>query len=113
MPSTQDVPLTEAHYYILLSVYGGPLHGYGMMQQIEQVTLGRLKIGAGTLYTALNALLKKGWLTPEATPSETDSRRKLYAITAAGKQVVEAELKRLEELLENGRKLTGDRRPSP
>ena len=58
--------LTEAVYYILLSLVQ-PLHGYGIMQNVEQLSGGRVKLAAGTLYGAINTLLMKGWLT--ALPS--------------------------------------------
>ena len=55
--------LTEVTFYILLSLYC-PRHGYAVMQFIEEKTNGRLTLGAGTLYGALNTLLKKGWIAP-------------------------------------------------
>ncbi|TYP79423.1 PadR family transcriptional regulator [Paenibacillus methanolicus] len=106
MENTRDLlPLTEAFYYILVSLYASPSHGYGMMQDVERLSGGRVKIGAGTLYTALNNLMKKGLIIP-SDGVEADSRRKTYAITPFGKQVVMAEMERLEELLRNGRKVT-------
>ncbi|MFB9324924.1 PadR family transcriptional regulator [Paenibacillus aurantiacus] len=99
------LPLTEAFYYILVSLYASPAHGYGMMQDVERMSGGRVKIGAGTLYTALNNLLKKGLIVP-SDEVEADSRRKTYAITTLGKQVVMAEMERMEELLRNGRRVT-------
>nr|WP_270885149.1 PadR family transcriptional regulator [Paenibacillus aestuarii] len=99
------LPLTEAFYYILVSLYASSSHGYGMMQDVERMSEGRVKIGAGTLYTALNNLMKKGLIIP-SNEVETDSRRKTYSITPLGKQVVMAEMERMEELLCNGRKIT-------
>jgi len=98
--------LTEAVYYILLSLYE-PLHGYGIMQHVEELSHGRLTLAAGTLYGALNTLLEKRWI--EALPSEIDSRKKEYGITEVGKKEVKEEIKRLEELLENGQKIVGGR----
>jgi DNA-binding PadR family transcriptional regulator len=97
------LPLTEAFYYILVVLYSEDAHGYAMMQNVERMSGGRVRIGAGTLYTALSTLQKKGLIdnAPEADPA--DSRRKLYTITEQGKQVLIAEMNRLEELLENGR----------
>ncbi len=91
--------LTEAVYYILLSLTQ-PLHGYGIMQNVEQLSKGRVKLAAGTLYGAINTLLEKGWIT--AFPGEKDSRKKEYQITALGKEILCAELLRLTELIENG-----------
>ncbi|CAM3637187.1 helix-turn-helix transcriptional regulator [Cohnella lubricantis] len=105
----ENGPLTEAFYYILLSLYPGPAHGYGIMQVIEQMSSGRVHVGAGTLYTALNSLLGKKWIENAPTPESTDARRKMYAITEAGRLAAEAEMNRLEELLRNGRKMTASR----
>jgi len=97
------LPLTEAFYYILVSLYAAPSHGYGIMQDIEKMSGGRVKIGAGTLYTALNALLNKGLIDPYPVPDDQDARRKMYVITSDGKEVIAAEMGRLEELLQAGK----------
>lgn len=99
----ESFALTEAFYYILLSLYQ-PLHGYGIMQRAREFSGGRVRLAAGTLYGALNALLEKGWI--EALPVQAGSRKKEYRVTAAGKAAVEAELARLEELVRNGRAVT-------
>jgi len=97
------LPLTEAFYYILVALYVEPSHGYGIMQEAERMSGGRVKIGAGTLYTALNTLLNKGVIDNYPVPEGMDSRRKMYAITDEGRAVVKAEIARLEELLESGK----------
>ena len=97
-----NVTLTEAVYYILLSLVE-PMHGYGIMQKAESLSHGRVKLAAGTLYGAINSLLEKGWIT--ALPGEKDSRKKEYQITQEGRQALEAELLRLKELLENGKRI--------
>lgn len=108
MRSIEDVlPLTEVFYYILLTLYAEPSHGYAIMQEVEKMSRGRLLIGAGTLYTALNTLLKKGLITQAKTPSHVDARRKIYVITEDGQRVLSAELNRLKELVENGGLITG------
>ena len=93
------IALTEAVYYILLSLLT-PRHGYGIMQNAESLSGGRVKLAAGTLYGAINSLLEKGWIM--ALPGEKDSRKKEYVITEEGKTVLTAELQRLKELVENG-----------
>ena len=92
--------LTEAVYYILLSLME-PLHGYGIMQNVEKLSGGRLKLAAGTLYGAISTMLEKGWIT--AIAGEKDSRKKEYVITEAGKGILKAEYTRLKELVDNGR----------
>ena len=96
--------LTEAVYYILLSLLE-PLHGYGIIQNAEKLSGGRVRLAAGTLYGAINTLLEKGWIT--ALAGEADSRKKEYLITEAGRAALENELLRLSELLENGKRLLG------
>ena len=93
--------LTEAVFYILLSLTQ-PMHGYGIMQNAAQLTGGRIKLAAGTLYGALNALLEKGWITAQSG-NDADSRKKEYLITEAGRQALQNEMVRLGELLENGK----------
>ena len=96
--------LTEAVYYILLSLVT-PRHGYGIMQETERMSQGRVKLAAGTLYGALNGLLDRGWI--RAVPGAEDSRRKEYALTDKGKEALESELDRLKELVDNGESVLG------
>jgi len=97
--------LTEAVYYILLSLYK-PLHGYGIMLKVESLSSGRVKLAAGTLYGAINTMLEKGWI--KALPGEKSSRKKEYEITNTGKEVTKNEISRLRELLANGEVITGE-----
>lgn len=96
--------LTEAVMYILLSLYS-PLHGYGIMQNVSSLSKGRVVLGAGTLYGALNTLVEKKWI--EQLEGEEGSRKKEYIITDLGKAAVNSEIARLDELLTNSRKATG------
>ena len=96
--------LTEAVYYILLSLFS-PMHGYGIMQNVKTLSDGRVNLGAGTLYGAINTLIEKKWIV--SVKSEELTRKKEYQITDAGKTILEGEITRLEELLRNGRKLLG------
>ena len=94
--------LTEATYYILLSLVR-PRHGYGIMQLTEELSGGRVRLAAGTLYGALNALSAKGWIIQ--LPSDEDSRRKEYRLTEKGLHVLRHEVERLRELGENGERI--------
>lgn len=111
MSQAADLPLTEAYYYILVTLGSGPAHGYGIMQEIERMSGGRVKIGAGTMYTALSTLLAKGLIENAPVEKGADPRRKLYAITQSGVRAVETEIRRLEELLANGVKMVEHGRP--
>ncbi len=101
--SNERGSLTEAVYYILLSLYE-PLHGYGIMQRVGEWSRGRVILGAGTLYGAINTLLEKGWIQGAAG---SDVRKKEYVITPLGKKQVEDEIARLRERLDNGLRVTG------
>lgn len=94
--------LTEAVYYILLSLIE-PMHGYGIMQNVEHLSNGRVKLAAGTLYGAINTLLDRGWIV--ALAEETGSRKKEYQITDQGREVLHFEIERLKELVENGNRI--------
>ena len=96
--------LTEGVYYILLSLLQ-PLHGYGIIQNVENLSGGRVRLAAGTLYGAINTLLEKGWIA--ALEGEADSRKKEYVITELGREMLNKELQRLEELVQNGKRLMG------
>ena len=102
--------LTEVTFYILLSLYT-PKHGYAVMQfieektgkkvvgvipAIEEKTGGRLSLGAGTLYGALNSLQEKEWIKP---CGDCEGRKKEYLITSLGREVAKKELVRLNELV--------------
>ena len=98
----KQIALTEGVYYILLSVFE-PNHGYGIIQKIMELTDGRIELGAGTLYGAINTLVKKGWIELYSE-DKLPRKKKQYIITEAGRNALELEMQRLEELLENGRK---------
>ncbi len=96
-----NYPLTEALYYILIALRN-PKHGYGIIQEVAELTGGRLVLGAGTLYGAIQSLLEKQWISLYSV--ETASRKKKeYLITASGLEAFRVERKRLEELLGNAR----------
>ena len=97
--------LTEATYFILLSLHS-PQHGYGIMQQTEEMSHGRVRLAAGTLYGALNTLCDKGWIIQ--LPVDEGSRRKEYKLTEKGLNMLRGELKRLKELTEIGEKILGE-----
>lgn len=95
--------LTEVTFYILLALYR-PKHGYAVMQFVEEQTNGRLSLGAGTLYGALNTLQEKGWIQPFGVQ---DGRKKEYMITDQGKEIAEKELERLNRLVQIAEEIMG------
>lgn len=95
----KNIPLTETLFYILLSVRK-PNHGYGIIQEVERLTEGRVTMGPGTLYGAIQTMTAKGWV--RIYSEETDSRRKKeYIITDLGREIFAQEKERLKELLRN------------
>lgn len=91
------LPLTEATFIILASLLK-PRHGYGIMQDAEQMSGGRIRLGPGTLYGALNNLLKQKLIERVEDEGGDDERRKAYRLTPLGKLVVELECERLAGL---------------
>ena len=102
----KNQPLTEALFYILLAARK-PIHGYGIIQEVAQMTNSRVTLGPGTLYGAINSLLDKGWILLYSA-EEGSRRKKEYVITAEGRAVFQAELARLRELVENGEKMESE-----
>ena len=94
---TEQGPMTEAMYYILLALLR-PGHGYGMMQRIRALSGGRLEMGPGTLYGVLSRMNREGLIVLTGE----DGRRKNYAITEAGKNALLLEYRRLKQLVEDG-----------
>lgn len=78
---------------ILKAVSLGPLHGYGILLRIQQISKDRLEIQQGSLYPALYRLEHGGWITSEWGESENKRRAKYYRLTAAGKSQLNTEIK--------------------
>jgi PhnB protein len=102
-----DDALTPAAFHILLAVAEGPMHGYGMMQDVLRLTGGAVRLGPGTLYRSIQRLVRDGLLEEvaahgAATPA-VDERRRTYRLTPAGRSVAEAEAARLLALVEAAR----------
>lgn len=100
--SNERGALTEAVYYILLSLYH-PMHGYGIMQNVSLLSCGRVNLGPGTLYGAINTLLERHLI--ESFSIDDKSRKKQYIITTLGKEAVRSEIERLNELIKNGNQI--------
>lgn len=90
------LPLTETTFYILLSL-STPQHGYAVMQDVEEMSDGAVQLGPGTLYGAFNKLEENKLIRKV---DEVD-RRKIYALTESGKQVLRAQADRLAIMLQN------------
>ena len=100
MKRNKHLPLTETTYYILLALLE-PGHGYVIMQRVEDLSDGDVRIAAGTMYGAIENLLKLRWI--KSIPS-SDKRRKVYALTDKGQEILMLEtgrIRKLERLAQN------------
>jgi DNA-binding PadR family transcriptional regulator len=107
-PSNPRTLLTPAALHILMSLAQGIRHGYGIKRDVEQATGGSLHLGPGTLYEAIHRMEAQGWIAQVERESarrepDYDGRRKYYALTDAGRAEMEAELARLDAVLEHAR----------
>jgi DNA-binding PadR family transcriptional regulator len=98
-------PLTEAAFYILLSLAAGPKHGYAILKEVEALSGGRILFSTGTLYGGLKRFLKWGWIrrVPARGEAESDRPRKAYALTEEGQRILDAEVARLQTLIKTAR----------
>lgn len=96
MQRDKHLPLTETVYYILLALVE-PAHGYLIMKKVEELSGGQVRMAAGTLYGAIENLLKLKFIQPVASE---DSRRKVYAITNKGLDVLRLDLERMKHMID-------------
>ena len=100
-------PLTEATYYILLALVN-PMHGYGIIKKVEEMSEGRVVLAAGTLYGALSKLLSYK-LIELVGEDEDNPRRKIYSISDEGLDLLNYEITRLSEMVKNGKNEMGEK----
>lgn len=94
MTRNAHLPLTETTYYILL-VLCRPLHGYAAMQQIAKISDEQVQVAPGTMYGAIENLVKLRWI--KEVPS-ADKRRRVYQTTDRGTEILQLETTRLRQL---------------
>ena len=90
------LPLSPHQFHILLALTDAERHGYALIQDIQRRTGGDLRLGTGTLYTAIARLVELGLL---ADTGRSDDRRRYYRLTTMGRAVLKAETARLEALV--------------
>lgn len=95
MNRDKSLPLTETVYYILLALRQ-PAHGYLIMQKVEELSAGNVRLAAGTLYGAIENLLKLKYIELIST---TNTRRKVYQLTKAGETILYLDYQRMEHML--------------
>ena len=103
--SQAQLPLTEVTFFVLLSLARQPRHGYAILKDVADLSEGRIKLSAGTLYGALGRLLEQGWIVRLGSeePDDSGRPRKEYELTELGRRILSAETRRLETLAALGR----------
>ncbi|MBT2289532.1 helix-turn-helix transcriptional regulator [Paenibacillus albidus] len=96
MERDKHLPLTETVYYILLAVIE-PAHGYLILQKVEELSGGQVRMAAGTLYGAIENLVKLKFIEPVASG---ESRRKVYVITSNGLDILRLDLERMKYMVD-------------
>jgi DNA-binding PadR family transcriptional regulator len=102
-PSIDELlPLPSTVFHILLSLADQDRHGYDIMQEVEAMTQGQIRMGPGTLYGAIKRMLAAGLIVESderPDPEYDDERRRYYRLTLLGQRALRAETKRLSHLV--------------
>lgn len=96
---SENQPLTEATFFILLSLADGPRHGYAILKEVEELSEGRVGLSTGTLYGAIKRLLDAGWIQRADERAENPRDRQAYNLTPQGRSILGGEVRRLESLV--------------
>ena len=96
MNARDHLPLKPADFHILLTLLDGPLHGYGIMKEVERESGGEVRLEIGSLYRLLGRLLNDGLLEM----GDGDGRRQYYSLSRLGRKVLKAEAQRLAGLVD-------------
>jgi DNA-binding PadR family transcriptional regulator len=96
-----NLPLSDSIFYIMLSLVQ-PLHGYAIMQHIDEISHHEMQIGPATLYTSLTKLKESKLIVERDDIIQSDERRKPYMLTPKGIRVLKAEIERRKRMLQQG-----------
>jgi len=102
MPKRKLDPLPSAAFQIMLSLADGNRHGYGIMRQVEEQTGGKIRLGPGTLYSSIQALLEEKLIEEVDLRGEAESgheRRRYYRLTAGGRKLARSEAEKIADFL--------------
>jgi DNA-binding PadR family transcriptional regulator len=97
------LPLKPQWFHILLSLANGEQHGYGIMQDVLERTVGKVRLWPATLYGSIKRLMEAELIEESPrrpAPELDDARRRYYRLTKLGRQVLDAECARLQELVD-------------
>ena len=100
------LPLPTAVFHILVALADRDRHGYSVMQDVAARTDGKVRLSAGTLYSAVARMLEQGLieeLRDSPDPENDDERRRHYRVTRLGRDVALAEARRLQDMLSQAR----------
>lgn len=102
MDVKEHLPLPETTFLILLSLARAPRHGYAIMQDVAELSEGRLQLSTGTLYGGLRRMLEQGWIERfDEKSTVVDGRaRKAYRLTELGRKILNADTARMQSLLQ-------------
>src|SRR5262245_42664633 len=103
--------LREQGYHVLLALADGPLHGYGIIKSVLDLSDGRLRLGAGTLYGALDRFTAEGLVTVTKEEVVDGRHRRYYELTEHGRRVLAEETERLAQLAATARRRLSTLRP--
>lgn len=94
------LPLTPATFHVLVTLAGGPMHGYGVKREVEERTGGVVRLGAGTLYAGIQRMEREGLIVESDPPKDNcedaGTRWRFYSITDLGREVLDQEVDRME-----------------
>jgi len=96
------LPLTPRVFHVMLALADGPLHGYAVIQEVKAQTEGVIVLRTGTLYMLVQRLVDQDLIDESDDrphPDEDDERRRYYTLTATGRAVLQAESRRLQQVL--------------
>jgi DNA-binding PadR family transcriptional regulator len=96
------MPLPPVTFHILVALVDGDRHGYAIIREVAERTDGEIEIQAGTLYRSIQRMLEQGLVSETRTRpaiGEDDERRRYYRITPFGRQVAQAEARRLTQMV--------------
>jgi DNA-binding PadR family transcriptional regulator len=88
-------PMREPTYLVLASLYEGPLHGYGIIKRTGELSAGRVRLVTGTLYTALDRLIRDGYVSVVSKEGVAGHVRRRYGLTGTGHSLLRAEAARI------------------
>ncbi len=92
------LPLRPRDYLVLLALAGGPMHGYGLIQEIETLSEGKVRMDPANLHRAIQRFLRDGWVLDRGRQEVSQGRRRVFELSELGLRVARAEAGRLDGL---------------